>query len=254
MRDDDDQRDDEQLAELEDLVEQIQVGDRTEGAQAIRKIMERTAGSRDIGAEVRNVQALDRAKAEVDEALAAFKERWPEMVSDELLAQSGLTVIRREIEKDLKREYGTTDEALEPVRENSAVMTQAYLKMRVDGKGRPANEMFGVVGEILGRRFNIRPQAPGRVGEVRRVNPGDPEVIAREEEKRRAAIHKARADRGYSNDEEFIAPIRRSTVVQTDRQREAEAKRAADSRTYMEQRLASHHNKRNAGSQSPDAY
>jgi hypothetical protein len=124
----------------------------------------------------------------------------------------------------------------------------------MDGKGRSASEMFGVVGEVMGRRYNIRPQAPGRVGEVRRVNPGDPEVIAREEEKRRAAIHKARADRGYSNDEDHIAPIRRSAVVQTDRQREAEAKRAADSRTYMEQRVASHHNKRNAGSQSPDAY
>jgi hypothetical protein len=234
--------------ELEDLVDRIQIGDRTEGAQAIRQIMERSGGSRDIGAEVRRVHAQDRVRGEIQSALTAFHERYPDLVQDDLVAQSGLTAIGREIEKDLK-EMGVTDEALGRVRGNDGLMLQAYTEMRTAGKGRPPEEIFGAVGDEMSKRYGFRARGTARVGGVRRVNGADPDVEAREQEKRREAIYNMRAARGYRTDDATVAaPVRGAGVDRSDKQREA-------TRAYIAKRNRRDDEKRNGvRNQNPDAY
>lgn len=224
MQDDDNFQDD----ELEEIADQIQVGDRTEGAQALNKLIERAGSRRDIGAEVRRVQRQDTVNAEIQTALKGFADRYPTILQDELLADSGMTVIRREIEKDLK-ELGADDEALKPIRGSTATMLRAYTEMRMAGRGRAADEIFGVVGEEMRTRYNIRP-----------VSGRTPQQVIRE----------ARAARGFANDEGHVAPVRSARAPS-----DAEQKRQDAARAHMEQRRARYDNVRNGiRSQNPDAY
>ena len=173
---------------IEQLVEQIQVGDATEGAAAVREIAKRfsAADPQAIERVMRQSQARDRAVGEINGALNEFTKRNPRIVNDELFAESGMTAVRTEIAKDLKS-LGVPDEELDQIRGDNKVMLAAYTHLRANGRQvRAPKELFGAVEDGFRQRG------------IRTGGSRSPQEVIRE----------ARTARGFSNREEDIGPDR----------------------------------------------
>src|SRR5262245_59135954 len=111
--------DDEGADGLEDLVDAIQVGDRSEGAAAVRKLMARAAPDPEVIARgVRTTIARDRARAEIQAGVLDIERRNPDLAKDPLLADIGMSALRGQMERDL-RDLGATDEMLAPLAGNN---------------------------------------------------------------------------------------------------------------------------------------
>jgi hypothetical protein len=154
------QQDDDDLdAELEDIADQIQVGDRTEGARALKQVIDRARGSEDTRRTVRSELASMRFEAENSAALKRFADDYPDVAKDELLAEAGVTALRRELEQDLKK-IGLKDEQLKPVRGDTHAMVRAHTEARMRGaKVRAPEEILSATGKVLSERFNIHPRS-----------------------------------------------------------------------------------------------
>jgi hypothetical protein len=214
--------------ELEEIADQLQVGDRAEGAQALRRLVERSAGNRDISSEVRGVLQKDKVRHEIATGLDTFSRKYPQIANDPVLADAGFTVIREEIVKDLKG-MGVPDDAIEPLRRsrNTEAIVQAYAEVRAKAPNRVRSptELLDAAGEDLRRRFNIKG-----------VSARTPQQV----------IHEMRADRGFSNDDAHI-PAARAPQSAAD---EARSNRA---RSYLDKRVAAYDRVRN-GIHDQDAY
>jgi hypothetical protein len=163
--------DPELLQEMEELTDQIQMGDRSEGAKALVRAFERLQ-SRDQGqgtptqtapAEIERIAVTalskQRVNSEIQTALTRFGEDYPDIVNDELLADAGIAAVRKEIEKDLKA-LGVTEEAIRPVTRDTATMMKAYVDLRLAGhKVRTPDQIFGAAGKTLTDRFGFKPSA-----------------------------------------------------------------------------------------------
>jgi hypothetical protein len=175
------------LAEFEELADQIQVGDRAEGARALAKAIKLAqdkgligpqgtptqTGEADIERQVSRVLTKERVTTEISSAIADLGKTYPDLVNDELLAESGMTAVRKEIVKDLK-ELGIEDEALKPIARNSEALLKAYVELRQAGrKVRSPGEIFRSAGEMVAKRFNLQP-AEGREDEPAGQSPRQP--------------------------------------------------------------------------------
>ena len=220
MQNDDDYENDDGL---EDLVDQIQVGDREEGARAVREIAKRfSADPQAIERGVRQMQARDRALGEINGALDEFNKKNPNIANDTLLAEAGMTAVRAEIARDLKS-LGVPDEELDKIRGDNKVMLGAYAHLRANGRQvRAPKELFGAVAD------NFRERG------IRTGGARSPQEVIRE----------ARTARGFSNREEDIGPdVRAATTAQE------------KTRAIIEARRTHHDNIRNGiRTQNPDAY
>jgi hypothetical protein len=188
-------QDEEIDAEMEELVNDIQVGDKTEGARALKKALARGTG--DTRGAVRAELAALKFEAENNAALQRFADKYPDLVQDEILGDAGQTAVRREIENDLKK-IGVTDEVLAPVRGNTQLMVRGYTEARMRGaKVRSPDEIFDATGKVLSERFGLHPKS-------RRVSPGE-------------RIAEMRAERGFAEEADGGGrSVPRASVQRTD--------------------------------------
>jgi hypothetical protein len=181
------QDDEADLNELEDLVDKIQVGDRSEGANALKayeqRIIERARQAAQgtptqpaaLADQVRSVLSQDRIERENQTALQRFADTYPDLAKDELLAQAGLTALGKEIEKDLAR-VGVEDEIIASIRGNTHALVAAHKQLRMAGhKVSAPDELFDAVGSVMTERFGIRKAAGGNGShqQTRASEPGD---------------------------------------------------------------------------------
>src|SRR5262245_36866246 len=114
---------------LRAAAERIQVGDLEEGVDALEEVVELARGSGDTRQAVRSELATMKFEYENSAALKRFSEKYPDVAKDDLLAEAGVTALRREIEQDLKQ-IGVKDEDLAPVRSNTQAMVRAHTEAR----------------------------------------------------------------------------------------------------------------------------
>jgi hypothetical protein len=222
---DEDFQDDDELTEI---AERLQVGDTAEGAEALGRLLKKVGGQRDIGSEVRRVQAHDRVQAEIRDGLDPFSKKYPSIAKDDVLSDAGMRVLRREIKKDLEA-AGVPAEKIEPFENSNEHMVAAYAHLRAGGRPvRSPSELLDAAGEDLRKRFNIR-GAPTR----------NPHEILRE----------MRTQRRFSNDPEHIGTDVPGGAVED----EHEKKRRERDRQHMEKRVARHDNMR-SGVSNQDTY
>jgi hypothetical protein len=224
--------------ELEELADQLQVGDRTEGAQALRRIMQRSTTDPDaIANGVRSTIARDRVRMEIRDGLQELARTNPDLATDPLLADMGATAMRGQIARDL-RDIGATDEMLNPLLGDTKAMVEAYHNIRVAGRGRPFSEIVDAAAK------DVR----ARGVKLRTASDGSPEA-------RRAAaasaVREMRTQRGFSNAHlDDPGPRVAATPIT-----ENEQKRQARAHEIMERRRQAYQNVRDGiRSDSQDAY
>jgi hypothetical protein len=185
--------------ELEDIADKIQVGDRTEGAQALKTLIERAGGSADVGQAVRREFAAMRQQAETTEALEGFAKKYPQLKDNHLLVDAAKRVVGIEIANDLAA-AGVAENDLAGVRDNPDQLINAYGYARARGmRLRSPGEILDATGETLTREFNLRPARGGR----------GPEQVLRE----------MRTARGYANDDAHIRTVQPAVAAADDARR-----------------------------------
>jgi hypothetical protein len=139
---------------LRDITERIQVGDAEEGAAALEELMAHS--ERRGRAALQNEITERELQRQNQAALDKFAKKYPRVASNDLLAEAGVTAMRREIEKDLK-DLGIKDEVLAPVRGNAQMLVRAHNEARARGaKVRSPEEILEATGGVLSEQFGIR--------------------------------------------------------------------------------------------------
>jgi len=170
--------------ELEEIADQIQVGDRTEGARALERVISRarSEGRGEVRQVLKEEAMAARLERENSEALDHFSKRYPQMKDSELLVDAAQTALRKEIVSDLKN-AGITDEYLAPVRNDTATLVRAHGSARYNGANvRAPKDLLDQVGSTLAREFRIHPvsRAPAETVQMMREQRGFADRDARE--------------------------------------------------------------------------
>ncbi len=188
---------------LRQITERIQVGDADEGANAMAELVQEIvttvvpkSGPADTDKQVKRVLAQQRHAEEFDAALEKFSKEYPDVVKDELLADAGKTVLRREIIKDLKA-LGIPDEDINSISGDDRLLTQAHRDLKVAGHAvRSYDALFDTAGKTLSERFNIKRASQPQTPTPKPVQPrtaADPDQIQARVDRKRAAPQQPRA-------------------------------------------------------------
>ncbi|HEY1247233.1 MAG TPA: hypothetical protein VGF29_20625 [Hyphomicrobiaceae bacterium] len=156
---------------LRQLAERIQVGDTDEGADALAELAEHTRGvdREALKRELRQEATLARIRAEQDQALGRFGNRYPNVANDKVLVDAATTVIRDELAADLKR-AGASDKDLAAIRGDVGKLAAAHNYARAGGlKLRTPDEILDSTGKTLTDKFNIRPASRDPMDYVRNL-------------------------------------------------------------------------------------
>ena len=187
---------------LRQYAERIQVGDADEGAQALIDLAEEITAKvtpkvdpSEIERVVHRTTAQTRTQAELDAALESFASKYPDIAKDELLAEAGKTVLRKEIIKDLES-AGVDEATISSFARDERLLVQAHKDLRAANKGvRSYADLLETTGKTLSDRFNIKaasPQPATKTAAQQRV-PVDPDRIQDRIDRKRAAPQQTRA-------------------------------------------------------------
>lgn len=187
---------------LRQITERIQVGDADEGAQALTDLFEEITAkvtpkvdSEEIARVVQRTNAQTRTQAELDAAFESFASKYPDIAKDELLAEAGKTVLRKEIIKDLES-AGVDEATISSFARDERLLVQAHKDLRAANKGvRSYADLLETTGKTLSDRFNIKaasPQPATKTAAQQRV-PVDPDRIQDRIDRKRAAPQQPRA-------------------------------------------------------------
>jgi hypothetical protein len=145
--------------ELRTITEQIQIGDTEEGARALAKVIQRARGD---NTSVRRQLAEIEIERQNDQALKRFQDDYPDLAADSDLAETGASVVKREIIEDLKG-LGFKDEDIAPARGDLKSLAAAHAHARLNGfKVRTPDQILDATGEHLSKKYNIkRARSPG---------------------------------------------------------------------------------------------
>ena len=154
---------------LRQITERIQVGDADEGAQALTDLFEEITAkvtpkvdSEEIARVVQRTNAQTRTQAELDAAFESFASKYPDIAKDELLAEAGKTVLRKEIIKDLES-AGVDEATISSFARDERLLVQAHKDLRAANKGvRSYADLLETTGKTLSDRFSIKAASPQR--------------------------------------------------------------------------------------------
>ena len=188
---------------LRQITERIQVGDADEGASAMAELVQEIvtqvtpkSDPAETDKQVKRVIAQQQHAQEFDAALDRFSKDFPEVVKDELLADAGKTVLRREIIKDMKA-LGIADEDIASISNSDQLLTQAHRNLKVAGHAvRSYDALFETAGKTLSDRFNIKRAGPPQTPTTKPAQPrtaAEPDLVQARVDRKRAAPQQPRA-------------------------------------------------------------
>lgn len=149
---------------IRDIAGRLQVGDETEGAEALMEAIELAAGQRpEMNAEqvARVVQETidnNQTAVEINTALRDFGTDYPDVVKNPYLADAGMHILRDELVADLKA-AGMPEEALAHIQDDAAALAKAQRLVRRKYPKAPMRsykELLSSVGEKLSSNFGIK--------------------------------------------------------------------------------------------------
>lgn len=158
------------VEEYERLVERIQVGDAKEGAAALAELnarqnkafearLEKLAQARPAPVDDNAIdRRMDehRTKEEINGAVASFKDKYPEIDSDNLLHPVMGALTREELVNDLKA-VGARDEDLAVIQNDIGKLARAHAALRQQGyQVRDYGAVLDSAAQQLGKRYNLR--------------------------------------------------------------------------------------------------
>lgn len=186
---------------LRQIAERIQVGDAEEGAQALVDLVEQVTtrvsprvDPSEIERVVQRTNSQARTQAEIDAALGRFATKYPEIVSDELLADAGKTVLRAEMIKDLKS-IGIADEDIAPIRNDERALAQIHRDLRSRNHPvRSYDDLLETAGQTLTTRFNLKSASTPQPAKTAQQRPAtDQDKVQERIDRKRAAPQQPRA-------------------------------------------------------------
>lgn len=223
----DDEVDPEKLASI---VERIQVGDKEEGQQALAELV-KMVGTKprfdqtDISRAVQQQLSERETASEIDRAVQGFAKDFPNLVSDDDLTNVTMTVITKELLRDL-RSAGLSDSDLAAASKDTKRLAFMHRQARASGaKLRTYDGLLRDVGTHVSEKFGIRPgsaptdksQEPSQKPPQRAAT--DPAKVQERIERKRAAPQQPRTAGGRTPMAEAPRPKTKAEIV-------AEARRA----------------------------
>ena len=149
---------------VRDIAGRLQIGDETEGAEALMEAIELAASQRpEMNAEqvARVVQeTLDnnQAAVEINTALSDFGNDYPDVVTNPYLADAGMHILRDELTADLKA-AGIPENVLDRIKDDAAALAKAQRLVRRQYPTAPMRsykDLLGAVGEKMAENFGIK--------------------------------------------------------------------------------------------------
>ncbi len=205
-------------ARLEDIVERIQIGDKSEGRQALADLIEVLGASKvgamkpdDIGRVVQEQIARDRITSEIADATTTFRTKYTGLVEDPDLLESSLRRLNAEMRDDLIKAGAKADDLARASPDQLMVMHQ---QARMSGqKVRTYNDLFEKVGTDVVKKFGaVLPAAP-RQAQQPSPTPAASNAIADRMDRKRNASVQPRAAGMRVNTEPQVRPKTRADVI-----------------------------------------
>lgn len=149
---------------IRDIAGRLQVGDETEGAEALMEAIELAASQRpEMNAEqvarvVRETIDNNQAAVEINTALSDFGNDYPDIVKNPYLADAGLHILRDELTADLKA-AGIPENVLDRIKDDAAALAKAQRLVRRQYPTAPMRsykDLLGAVGEKMAENFGIK--------------------------------------------------------------------------------------------------
>lgn len=230
------------LEKLKAVAERLQVGDATEGAQALLEIMSDLR--KEVAGELKKGESVDplefdrrvdqrvaqrQAKEEIAAAVAKFGSEYPEIVKRPYVKEAARAVARDEMLEDWLKGGATEDEVKPWRRAEPEAVALVHQQMKVAGivGVRSYDEILKAAAEKLGREFNIgtgvKPGAKqGQSAPATRITVDPKEAEARIAAKRQQQQPKTAGGRGQiaqaqrpKTTSEIIASMRRGRAGQS---------------------------------------
>lgn len=166
---------------LAEIAERIQVGTAEEGKQALVELIGVVSGkSVDADQVTKLVQSslvLNQRQQDINAALDTFGKKYPKIVADEDLAETGLSMVQREMKRDMLA-LGIPPEHLKEIEGNRRAMSAAYQELLGRGhKLRPLGKLLDDVGDAMSAKYNL--------GERKKPDPKKPDAETRAATKHR---------------------------------------------------------------------
>jgi len=143
---------------LGELVERIQIGDKAEGAQAVREILEMrpSISPTEIEQIVERRLTATKTQEDVSGAIERFSSKYPTLVTNPLLVDASKTALREEIAKDILA-LGVPETDLAPIRHDEKALAQTVRALREGGLPvRTYDQLLDSVGQTMTQTFNIQ--------------------------------------------------------------------------------------------------
>lgn len=155
---------------LRAIAERLQVGDTDEGTQALADYMTEVVAAAQarqpnvdpaqVTSWVQDAVVQMQSRAEADAALARFADRYKPLVENEDLALTSMTVLTRELMKDLKA-AGFRDEDLAANRHDTRTLAHWHRAARQTNRDlRDYDRLLGDVGDYMVRTYNLKIDQP----------------------------------------------------------------------------------------------
>ncbi len=152
---------------LDAIVERIQIGDKAEGAEALRELVEMVRPSTppdEIERIVDRRLTATKTQEDVSGAVERFSQKYSTLVANPLLVDASKTALREEIARDILA-LGIPESDLAPIRNNEVALAQTVRALRESGLPvRTYDQLLDAVGQTMTQTFNIPapPPTPSR--------------------------------------------------------------------------------------------
>lgn len=191
----DDEVDTEKLASI---VERIQVGDKEEGQEALAELVKMVGAKpkldqSDISRAVQQTLSERETMSEINRAVEGFSKEFPNLVSDDDLTNVTMTVITKEILKDL-RSAGMSDADLAAVSKDTKRLAAMHRQARLSGANlRTYDGLLRDVGTHVSEKFGIRPGSSAPAAKSPAQTPASPPRAPTDSAKAQERIDRKRA-------------------------------------------------------------
>lgn len=191
----DDEVDTEKLASI---VERIQVGDKEEGQEALAELVKMVGAKpkldqSDISRAVQQTLSERETMSEINRAVEGFSKEFPNLVSDDDLTNVTMTVITKEILKDL-RSAGMSDDDLAAVSKDTKRLAAMHRQARLSGANlRTYDGLLRDVGTHVSEKFGIRPGSSAPAAKSPAPTPASPQRAPTDSAKAQERIDRKRA-------------------------------------------------------------
>lgn len=209
---------------LRNIAERIQLGDTEDGVAALQEVIELSireatmarGGTPDVSRAVQETLQEERFKAEFNNGVQRFAEKYPTVAQDPDLGLAAQSAFRNEVIADL-RACGIDDDDIAMFKGDIPSLMKAQRQLRLNGhKARSIDQLLDQVGTRLASKFRVEAQpsqsksSPASPPQKLAV---DPNKVQERVDRKRATQHQPRTTGARATIQEAPKPKTRADIL-----------------------------------------